>query len=47
MEIIGVAGTSVGVDGSGNIRSNIKDKENYIPVRKVVFKNYFPTQTSK
>jgi hypothetical protein len=45
--IFGLAGTSAGVGGSGNIRSNTKDKENYIALRKVVFINCFPTQIQK
>jgi hypothetical protein len=32
------------VGGSGNIRSNTKEKENYIALRKVVFIKYFPRQ---
>jgi hypothetical protein len=42
--IFGFAGTSSGVGGSGNIRRNTKDKENYIALRKVVFRNCFQTQ---
>jgi hypothetical protein len=45
--IFGFAGTLAGVGGSGNIRSNTKDKENYIALRKVVFRNCFPTQMQK
>jgi hypothetical protein len=45
--IFGFAGTSSGVGESGEIRSPIKDKENYVPVCKVVSVNYFRTQSVK